>query len=43
MYCGWCSGEGVWWGIVVFGCWILKDDKKSIKDLDFFNGYLSKK
>lgn len=35
--------EGVWWGIVAFGCRISKDDKKCIKDLDLLNGYLSKK
>lgn len=37
------SGEGVWWGIVAFGCRISKDDKKCIKDSDLPNGYLSKK
>lgn len=35
--------EGVWWGIVAFGCRISKDDKKCIKDSDLLNGYLSKK
>lgn len=40
---GRCRGEGVWWGIVAFGCRISKDDKKCIKNSDLLNGYLSKK